>query len=64
MTYAEQLLAEGEAKGGKRAKVQIVEGLLRAGVAWDVIEVAAGPGARGAGGGLAFAGGSPASRPF
>ena len=46
MTYAEQLLAEGEAKGEakgeQRAKVQIVEGLLRAGVTWEVIETATG----------------------
>jgi len=42
MTYAEQLLAEGEAKGEQRAKVQIVEGLLRAGVTWEVIEAATG----------------------
>ena len=41
MTYAEQLLAEGEAKGEQRTKVQIVEGLLRAGVTWEVIEAAA-----------------------
>ena len=46
MTYAEQLLAEGEAKGEQRGeqrtKVEIVEGLLRVGVAWDVIEAATG----------------------
>ena len=46
MTYAEQLLAEGEArgetKGEQRTKVQIVEGLLRAGVTWEVIETATG----------------------
>ena len=42
MTYAEQLLAEGEAKGEQRTKVQIVEGLLRAGVTWEVIEAATG----------------------
>ena len=42
VTYAEQLLAEGEAKGEQRAKVQIVEGPLRAGVAWEVIEAATG----------------------
>lgn len=50
MTYAEQLLAEGraegraegEAKGEQRTKVQIVEGLLQAGVTWDVIEAATG----------------------
>ena len=42
MTYAEQLLAEGEAKGEQRTKVQIVEGLLLAGVTWEVIEAATG----------------------
>ena len=42
MTYAEQLLAEGEAKGEQRAKVQIVEGFLRVGVSWDIIEAATG----------------------
>ena len=42
MTYAEQLLVEGEAKGEQRAKVQIVEGPLRAGVAWEVIKAATG----------------------
>ena len=46
MTYAQQLLAEGEAKGraeGRMEKqIEIVEGLLRAGVAWDVIEEATG----------------------
>ena len=46
MTYAQQLLAEGEAKGraeGRMEKqIEIVEGLLRVGVAWDVIEEATG----------------------
>ena len=46
MTYAEQLLAEGRAegeeKGEQRTKVQIVEGLLQAGVTWEVIEAATG----------------------
>ena len=46
MTYAEQLRAEGEArgeaKGEQRTKVQIVEGLLQAGVTWEVIEAATG----------------------
>ena len=49
-TYAQELLAEGKAKGRaeglmegeQRAKVEIVEGLLRAGVTWDVIEAATG----------------------
>ena len=38
MSYAQQLLAEGEA----RKQVEIVEGLLRVGVTWDVIEAATG----------------------
>lgn len=46
MTYAEQLLAEGEARGEQRGeqrtKLEIVEGFLRVGVAWDVIEAATG----------------------
>ena len=54
MTYAQELLAEGEAKGRaegeakgraegeQHAKVEIVEGFLRVGVAWDVIEAATG----------------------
>ena len=46
MTYAQQLLAEGEAKGRTegeaRKQVEMVEGLLRVGVTWDVIEAATG----------------------
>ena len=46
VTYVEQLLAEGraegEARGEQRTKVQIVEGLLQAGVTWEVIEAATG----------------------
>ena len=42
MTFAEQLLAEGEARGEARSQVQMVEGLLRVGVTWDTIEVATG----------------------
>ena len=50
MTYAQQLLAEGEAKGradgeakGRaETQVEVVEGLLRTGLAWDVIEAATG----------------------
>lgn len=50
MTYAQQLLAEGEAKGraqGRaegeaRKQVEMVEGLLRVGVTWEVIEAATG----------------------
>ena len=48
MSYAQQLLdegraegrAEGEARGEARKQVEIVEGLLRVGVTWDVIEAA------------------------
>lgn len=46
MTYAEELLAEGRAegeqRGEQRAKVKIVEGLLQADVAWNIIEAATG----------------------
>ena len=46
MTYAEQLLAEGRAEGETRgrteAQVEVVEGFLRVGVAWEVIEAATG----------------------
>ena len=54
MTYAEQLLAEGRAEGEakgrteglmegeQRGKVEVVEGLLRVGVTWEVIEAATG----------------------
>ena len=50
MTYAQQLLAEGEAKGRAEGEakgraetqVEVVEGLLRTGLAWDVIEAATG----------------------
>ena len=38
MTYAEQLRAEGEAQ----KQVEIVDGFLRVGVTWDVIEAATG----------------------
>jgi len=38
VTYAEELLAEGEQRG----KVEVVEGLVRVGVTWDVIEAATG----------------------
>ena len=42
MSYAQQLLAEGEAKGRTETQVEVVEGLLRVGVSWDVIEAATG----------------------
>ena len=38
VTYAQELLAEGRAEG----QVEVVEGLLRVGVTWDVIEAATG----------------------
>lgn len=46
MTYAQQLLAEGDAKGraeGRMEKqIEKVEGLLRVGAPWDIIEEATG----------------------
>ena len=54
VTYAQQLLAEGEAKGLEKGRaeglaeglekgrVEVVEGLLRSGVRWEVIEAATG----------------------
>lgn len=42
MTYAQQLLAEGEAKGRMENQIEMVEGLLRVGVTWDVIKAATG----------------------
>ena len=46
MSYAQQLLAEGEAKGRAegetRKQVEMVEGFLRVGVTWEVIEAATG----------------------
>ena len=38
MTYVEELLAQGRAE----AQVEVVEGFLWVGVAWDVIEAATG----------------------
>ena len=35
-------LAEGEAKGRMENQIEMVEGLLRVGVTWDVIEDATG----------------------
>ena len=48
MTYAQELLAESEAKGktageliGRtRGEMEVVEGLLRGGVAWEIIKTA------------------------
>ena len=46
MTYAQELLekgrAEGQAQGRMANQVEVVEGLLRAKVAWEVIEAATG----------------------
>ncbi len=42
MTYAQQLLAEGEAMGKMRNQVEMIENFLREGVNWDVIERATG----------------------
>ena len=52
MTYAQELLAEGEARGEARGEakgevkgrikgqVEVVEGLLKVGVTWEIIEAA------------------------
>ena len=44
MTYAQELLeqgrAEGQAEGRSETQVEVVEGLLRVGVTWDVIRAA------------------------
>ena len=42
MTYAEELLEEGRQEGRAEGQVQVVEGLLRVGVTWEVIEAATG----------------------
>ena len=42
MSYAQQLLEEGREEGIQRGKLEAVEGLLRAGVAWNVITAATG----------------------
>ncbi len=50
MSYAQQLLEEGRKKGrnqgrvegARQGKVGVVEGLLRVGVSWEVIESATG----------------------
>ena len=41
-TYAQELLAEGEEKGKVKTQVEVIEGFLREGVAWSVIERATG----------------------
>ena len=69
MTYAQEMLNKGRAEGQQRSKVEIVEGLLRVGVAWDVIEAATGiteatfQGTQGAGGKLRFIGPAATARP-
>lgn len=42
MTYAQEMLEKGRAEGKQRSKVEIVEGFLGVGVAWDVIKAATG----------------------
>ena len=42
MTYAQEFLEKGRAESEARKQIEIVEGLLRVGVAWDVIEAATG----------------------
>ena len=46
MTYAEELLEKGRAEGRARGRMQrdleVVQGCLQAGVAWDVITAATG----------------------
>ena len=42
MTYAEELLAEGEAKGRIQERIQIVQGLIEAGTSWKIIQSATG----------------------
>ena len=42
MTYAQEMLEKDRAEGEQHARVEIVEGFLRVGVTWDVIEAATG----------------------
>lgn len=42
MSYAQQLLDEGLAEGKRQGKVEVIEGLLRMGMTWDVIQQATG----------------------
>ena len=46
ISYAQQLLeegrTEGRAEGEKRGQVKTIEGMLRIGIKWDVIEAATG----------------------
>ncbi len=42
MTYAQELLQEGERKGKIEGQIEIIENLLKAGVGWSVIESATG----------------------
>jgi hypothetical protein len=38
MTYAQELLAEGEERGKVKNQVEVIEGLLQESIGWDVIE--------------------------
>ena len=42
MTYAQQLLQEGRKEGKIRNQVEVIEGFLREGVEWSLIERAIG----------------------
>ena len=42
MSYAQQLLAEGEAKGRIEERIQIVQSLIEAGASWNMIQSATG----------------------
>ncbi len=42
MTYAQELLQEGERKGKIEGQIEIIENFLKAGVGWSVIESATG----------------------
>jgi hypothetical protein len=42
MTYAQELVAEGEERGEIRTQVRIIEGFLRVGATWAMIEGATG----------------------
>ena len=42
ISYAQQLLEEGRAEGERLGQVKTIEGMLRIGVTWDVIEAGTG----------------------
>jgi predicted transposase/invertase (TIGR01784 family) len=42
MTYAQELLQEGERKGKIKGQIEIIENLLKAGMEWALIESATG----------------------